>query len=89
MGLKLKCLKSDNWGEYCDNRFEEFCIDQVIKRVKTVPGNSHQNGVAEGMNKTILERAMSMQIYTGLPKQFWVDIFNIVVYLINRDLWCL
>jgi len=24
-GQKLKCLKSDNGGEYCDGRFEEFC----------------------------------------------------------------
>jgi len=35
-------LKSDNGGEYCDSRFEEFYANQ-IKRVKTVSENSHQN----------------------------------------------
>jgi len=42
--------------------------------VKTVPENPHQNGVAERMNRTILERARSMRIHAGLLKQFWVDV---------------
>ena len=29
-GRKLKCLKSDNKGEYCDGRFEEFCASRGI-----------------------------------------------------------
>ena len=33
-GRKLKCLKSDKRGEYCDGRFEEFCAGQEIYRVK-------------------------------------------------------
>ena len=36
------------------------------------------------MNRTILERARNMHIYTGLPKPFWVDAVNTTVYLINR-----
>ena len=24
-GLKLKCLRSDNGGEYCSKEFEEYC----------------------------------------------------------------
>jgi len=52
--------------------------------VKKVPGNSHQNGVAERMNMIILERAWSIQIHAGLSKQFWADAVNMMVYLINR-----
>jgi len=69
-GQKLKCLKSDNGGEYYDGRFEELCASRGIRNVKTVPKNPHQNGVAECMNRTILERARSMQIHAGLPKHF-------------------
>jgi len=36
------------------------------------------------MNKTIMERARSMRLHAGLPLQFWVDVVDIVVYLINR-----
>ena len=27
IGLKFRCLKSDNGGEYCDDRFKEFCVN--------------------------------------------------------------
>ena len=36
-------------------------------------------------HKTINERARSMRLHSGLPKTFWVDAVNTVVYLINRD----
>ena len=40
-GLKLKCLKLDNKGEYSDSRFKEFCVNRGIKRVKTISRNPH------------------------------------------------
>ena len=43
-----------------------------------------KNGVIEHMNRTILERAQSMQIFVGLPKQFWTDAVNTAMYLVNR-----
>ena len=36
------------------------------------------------MNITLNERVRSMRLNAGLPKTFWVDAVNIVVYLINR-----
>jgi len=48
-GLKLNFLKSDNGSKQYDNIFEKFCVNQGIKRMKTVPGNPHQNGVNERM----------------------------------------
>ena len=32
---------------------------------------------------TIMERARSMRLHVGLPLQLWVDVVDIVVYLIN------
>ena len=32
----------------------------------------------------ITESARCMRLYAGLPLQFWVDVVNIVVYLINK-----
>ena len=60
--MKLKCLKSDNGDKYCDSRFKEFCINQVIKRVKMISENPHQNALAERMNMTILEHADTRRI---------------------------
>jgi hypothetical protein len=36
-GLKLKCLRSDNGGEYEDGRFKRFCAVNEIRMEKTIP----------------------------------------------------
>ena len=83
-GLKIKRVRSDNGGEYRDNRFREFCANNGIKMEKTVPMTPQQNGVAERMNRTLNERARSMRIHAGLPKMFWAEAVNTAAYLINR-----
>ena len=83
-GLKIKRVRSDNGGEYRDNRFREFCVNNGIKMEKTVPMTPQQNGIAERMNRTLNERARSMRIHAGLPKMFWAEAVNTASYLINR-----
>ena len=83
-GLKIKRVRSDNGGEYRDNRFREFCANNGIKMEKTVPMTPQQNGVAERMNRTLNERARSMRIHAGLPKMFWAEAVNTAAYLIDR-----
>ncbi|KAL6323541.1 hypothetical protein AAG906_039119 [Vitis piasezkii] len=58
--LKVKCLRSDNGGEYIDGGFSEYCAAQGIGMEKTIPRTPQQNGVAERMNRTLNERARSM-----------------------------
>ena len=38
----------------------------------------------EGMNMTIMECARIMRLHVGLPLDMWVEVVNIVLYLINR-----
>jgi hypothetical protein len=83
-GLKIKKLRSDNSGEYEDTGFKRFCFENGIRLERTVPGTPQQNGVAERMNRTLTERARSMRIQSGLPKQFWAEAINTAAYLINR-----
>jgi hypothetical protein len=83
-GKSLKCLRSDNGGEYCSKEFDDYCSYHGIRREKTVPRTPQENGVSERMNRTIMERARSMRLHAGLPLQFWADVVDTVVYLINR-----
>ena len=69
-GLKVKCLRSDNGGEYIDGGFSEYCTAHEIKMEKTIFGTPRQNGVAERMNRTLNEHARSMRLHAGLPKTF-------------------
>ena len=53
--LKVKCLRSDNGGEYINGGFSEYYAAHRIRMEKTIPGTPQQNGVAERMNKTLNE----------------------------------
>ena len=69
-GLKLKCLRLDNGGEYINGGFNEYCAAHGIRMEKSIPGTPQQNVVAERMNRTLNERARSMRLHAGLPKTF-------------------
>ena len=71
--LKVKCLKSDNGGEYIDEGFSKYCVAQEIRMEKTIPRTLQQNCVAECMNITLNKCARSMRLYAILLKTFWVD----------------
>ncbi|CAA0818852.1 Uncharacterized mitochondrial protein AtMg00300 [Striga hermonthica] len=59
-GLEVKCLRSDNGGEYNSEAIKEYYADHGIRMQKTVPMTPQQNGIAERMNRTLNERARCM-----------------------------
>ena len=69
-GLKVKCLRSDNGGEYDKSDFNAFCAAKGTRLMRIVPGKARQNGIAERMNKTFNERTRSTRIHGGLAKTF-------------------
>jgi Integrase core domain len=82
---KLKCLRSDNGGEYTSKEFKAYCAKYRIRHEKTVPGTPQHNGVAERMNRTIVEKVRCMLKMAKLPKQFWGEAVRTSCYLINRS----
>jgi len=83
-GKKLKCLRSDNGGEYYSKELDRYYSEHGIRREKTVPRKPQENGVSERMNRTIMKHARCMRLHAGLPLQFWADAVDTAVYLINR-----
>ena len=61
-----------------------ICPLKVFVDKKTILRTPQENGVVERMNKTIMECAKSMRLHVGFPLNMWVEVVNIVVYLINR-----
>jgi transposase InsO family protein len=49
--LKIKCLRSDNGGEFTSNEFRDFCEEQGIKRQFSTTRTPQQNGVVERKTK--------------------------------------
>ena len=81
---KLKCLRSDNGGEYTSREFRAYCSAHDIKHEKTVPRTPQHNGIAERMNRTIVERVRCMLSLAKLPKSLWGEAVRVACYLINR-----
>lgn len=80
--LNLYC---DNDGEYVSNEFVAYTQSRGTDLHKTIPHTSPQNGIAERMNRTIMDRARACLIQSGLPPIFWSYAVEYAVYVINRS----
>uniref|UniRef100_A0AAV1UBQ4 Polyprotein n=1 Tax=Peronospora matthiolae TaxID=2874970 RepID=A0AAV1UBQ4_9STRA len=84
-GKHLKCIRSDNGTEFVNKKIAHICARNGIVHQRTVPYSPQQNGVAERINRTIMEKARSMLYYKGIDMQWWAEAVSTAVYLINRS----
>ena len=80
LGNKSK-FASRQWRiEYCSKAFDAFLKEKGIIHQLTVSSNPAQNGVAEMINRTIVESARSMLTHSNMPNVFWGEVVNTAVY---------
>ncbi|GJX19222.1 retrovirus-related pol polyprotein from transposon TNT 1-94 [Tanacetum coccineum] len=84
-GKKIKKLRTDNGLEFCGESFNALCRKYGIARHHTLVRTPQQNGVAERMNRTIMEKVRCMLSHANLDKDFWVEAATTATYLINRS----
>ena len=56
-----------------------------IRREYTTPYSPEQNGIAERMNQTIQERAVSMLKHSGLSDGLWAEALLTAEHIINMS----
>ncbi|KAG8501645.1 hypothetical protein CXB51_004727 [Gossypium anomalum] len=66
------------------------CLREIVQvrrdlRHLTVRHTPQQNGVAERMNRTIMEKVRCMLSNANLPKSFWAEAASTACFLINRS----
>lgn len=83
-GRKIKCLMSDNGGEYCNHDFDVFLKQNGIRHRLTVSNTPQQNGVAERKNRSLVDITRCLLIQSGLSKGFWAETVYTANYLRNR-----
>ena len=83
-GKKLRTFRSDNGGEFTSTRLEDYLKEEGIRHERTVPKTPQQNGVAERLNRTLVEMSRSMLLDAKLPQKFWAESVSTAVYLRNR-----
>lgn len=84
-GKKLKALRTDNGMEFCNLEFNDFCSKLGILRHRTVRLTPQQNGVAERMNRTLLNKVRCLLASSGLGTAFWGEALSTATFLINRS----
>lgn len=78
-------LRADNGREYVNYKFQNFCKNKGIRLQLTIPYNLQLNGVAERMNRTLVDKARTMIIDSGLPKMMWGEAIYNATYGRNRS----
>ena len=78
-------VRSDNAQEYVSESFKNYCNSRGIMRDDTVPYTPQQNGVAERMNRTIMETVRCMIHNAELALSFWAEAVATAVYVRNRS----
>ena len=70
---RVKSLRSDTESEYESHEFAQYRKSKGIKNKGTIPYTPQQNGVAERMNRTLMETVRSMLHHLELPLSFWAE----------------
>jgi hypothetical protein len=83
-GTRICSFRCDNGREYLSKEIKDYFRSKEIVYELTVPYTLEQNGVAERLNRTILDKARCMLLDSNLPKYFWVEAVIAAAYLINR-----
>jgi hypothetical protein len=81
---RIKCIRTDNGGEYVNKRMATLCRHEGIVHQTTVPYTPQQNGLAERMNRSIMEKARCMLYHQQVDKKHWAEAVDTAVYLVNR-----
>jgi len=70
-GHKILRLRTDQGGEYINAPVKAYLSNKGITHEVTGRSASQQNGVAERMNRTILDTVRTLLIASGLPHHWW------------------
>jgi len=77
-------LQSNGGDEFLSNQFKTLLESNGITHRISCPYTTQQNGLAERKHCHVVEMGLAMLAQSGLSKEFWVESFHTVIFLINR-----
>lgn len=84
-GLSVKAVRTDNGKEYINDYLGGYFKSKGIQPQTTVPYTPQQNGKAERLNMTLLDKVRAMLADSGLPQELWGEAVTTANYLRNRS----
>jgi len=83
-GTKIKILRCDNGVEYVLNALKAPRVENGKTHQNTVPDTPQQNGVAERLNRVLVEMARTMMRHKNVDQDLWADAIKTAVNIKNR-----
>nr|GEW53348.1 hypothetical protein [Tanacetum cinerariifolium] len=82
----VRYVRTDNGTEFVNHTLTEYYARISIFYQKTVPRTPQQNGVVERRNRTLVEAAWIMLIFSKARMFLWVEVVATACYTQNRSL---
>ncbi|GJV85689.1 retrovirus-related pol polyprotein from transposon TNT 1-94 [Tanacetum coccineum] len=82
----IRYIRTDNGTEFVNKDLTAYYERVGIFHQKTVPRTPQQNGVVERWNRTLVEAARTMLIFSKALMFLWAEAVAIVCYTQNRSL---
>ena len=84
-GRRVQAIRTDNGTEFVNATLTQYLQTQGIVRQRSAPYTPEQNGRAERLNRTLLEKVRAMLADAGVPKFLWPEAVITANYLRNRS----
>ncbi|GJS42623.1 retrovirus-related pol polyprotein from transposon TNT 1-94 [Tanacetum coccineum] len=85
----VRNVRTDNGTEFVNQILYEFYENVGISHQTSVARTPQQNDVVERQNRTLVEAARTMLIFSKAPLFLWAEAINTACYTQNRSLICL
>ena len=79
----IKVVHSDRGGEYLSGAFDQHLANTGMVRKLTMHDTPQLNGIAERLNRTLLEHICAITHTSGLPKSLWGEALRHATWLKN------
>jgi transposase InsO family protein len=80
----FKVLRSDRGGEYLSDEFNKHLAAAGTARRLTVHDTPELNGIAERLNRTLIEKVQALLHMAALPPNMWGEALRHATWLKNR-----
>nr|GFB55790.1 hypothetical protein [Tanacetum cinerariifolium] len=84
----VRYVRTDNGTEFVNHTMTEYYERIIVFHQKTVPRTPQQNGVVERQNRTLVEAARTMLIFSKAPMFLWAEAVA-TAYTPKTSLWCI
>ncbi|GJU06671.1 retrovirus-related pol polyprotein from transposon TNT 1-94 [Tanacetum coccineum] len=86
LNATVRNVRTDNGTEFVNQTLRDFYENVGISHQTSVARTPQQNGIVERRNRTLVEAARTMLIFSKAPLFLWAEAINTACYTQNRSL---